>query len=398
MKKTILCSIMLLIMLFVCIPRTYADAIYLKNGQVMRGRIVEKTEQYLVLKTGEGEAAVKTTIYLEDINRMQSDEEYNESRKFIPTQILKQESPKPWEEDTPFAMPVGPQGEGFPEFYRQGTEAVVPFEAAAGDTKFPSWPGLGISGAAIGSISGYVELPPNFKKSKGDLYVYLMKDAGGNRFSLMAAGGSYQKIEGRSISTSLVPYKIAGVPRGTYKVFAYWDVAAPYVTKKQVRGREVLLGLGLKGDYTGAQSGQVVITAEHPDQVAELDCRQYLTQDRVKATGSEGGLYQVKDIYYRKLVLQGVKIYLVLENFDEEEISLLWFDLFINDEKVPSGVLSLGPLHKGQEKEFDITTAFESYVNEKRKEGINPTESPLRFKVISRESGEVEIEKVLFIL
>lgn len=376
--RTLTLLIVSIIMAISLVSGAFADAVYLKNGKVMRGRIVEKTQTYLVLKTGEGEAAVKTTIYLEDINRMQSDEEYNETRKFIPTQIFKQESSMPWEDGVPFVVPA------------------VPFEL--GVTKLPSLPGLDISGAGVGSISGFVELPPNFKRYKGDLYVYLTRDTGGNRFSLTAASGLYQKIKGDDITASLVPFRIAGVPGGTYKIFAYWDVASPYVKKKQVLGREVLLGFGLKGDYMGVQSDKVTMTAENTEQTVELDCRQYLTEDRVKATGSEGELYQVKDIYYRKLAAQGVKVYLVLENFDDEELSLLLFDLVINNEKVPSGVLSLGPLRKGEEKEFDITGPYESYLNEKRKEGIDPTISPLRFKVISRESGDVEIEKVLFII
>lgn len=63
----------------------------------MIGRIVEKNDQYIVLKAGEGEDAVSTTIFQEDINRILTEEDYSGQTKLIPIQMMEPGFEKTWE-------------------------------------------------------------------------------------------------------------------------------------------------------------------------------------------------------------------------------------------------------------------------------------------------------------
>ncbi len=395
MKKRALKLLQIFSFSFFCCQLAFAEAVYLKNGRVMVGRIVEKTQEYLVLKRGEGQEAILTTIYSDDINRIQSDEEYRKTEKFVPAQLYKREYAKPWEEAAT-VVPVSPAGGGFAKYFKEQIQETEPPKPAP--VKFPALPMLDSPQAEIGRISGYVNLPPDFKKYSGKLYVYLMKDIGKGGFSLSSGRMLYSEINKDAIQSSLIPYEIDNISVGTYKVFAYWDVSEPYIRKKTISGNEVLLGLGLKGDYMGVQLGETVISYDAPAKVVSLDCQIYISEDRL--TGVRGAIedYQVNDIYHRKQALGGTKVFLLIENFGREDIEYMNFVLFINDEKVPYGTIVVGPLKAGKEKEFDITPAYDSYVKQKEESGETVTGRPVRFKVVSTKSGYVEIEKTLFIL
>ncbi|HQP91923.1 MAG TPA: hypothetical protein PLU24_04540, partial [Candidatus Omnitrophota bacterium] len=85
-----------------------ADAIYLKNGKVMQGRIVEKSEKYLVLRSGEGESAVDSTIFLEDILKIESTQDYSREENLISSQLEKSSVFKKATSEKPFYTKIKP--------------------------------------------------------------------------------------------------------------------------------------------------------------------------------------------------------------------------------------------------------------------------------------------------
>ncbi len=402
----------------------FAEAVYLKNGKVMTGRIVERNDQFIVLKSSEDASAVKTTIYLEDINRIQSEAEYSNETKLIPTQILQSSTPKPWEAE-PVALPSGNEPSGsvmvmpqqeiapsstektgfFQKLFGQGKEAAT----SSGLSTTPGGPKVDYSARGSASISGQVQMPNDFNSYKGDLIVYLMRDVGNGQF-FMPPNMMYQKIDKSAIS-SFVYYKIDRVPGGTYKVFAEWDIAPPFMEKKKVHGFETLVGFGSKGDYVGILKDSITVNRGEQKNKVNLECTTYLNEGAPQAQPpvAVGGMgeaeslaeqanYQVMDIYYKKLVPQGGALLLVIKNLGDKRIDTMKLDVYIDDEKAAPNALSIGPIAPGEEKEFDIMSTFDKFKKQKEGTGENVSGKMLRFKIVSPASGEAELEKAIFIL
>ena len=198
-----------------------ADAVYLKNGSVMKGRIVEKNEQFLVLKSSEGEEAVKSTVYLEDINRIESDEAYSNETKFFPRTLPKVSVSRPWDakavlvEPEPMQLNLNKDQTEYIKGLIKNTDRALSGSDAAG---IPSV--LSAASMGDGSISGSVKLPGEISKYKAPLYIYLAKYTDGN--FAVTPDLPYQKIEADAITSSLVYYKIEHLGAGTYRVYADW--------------------------------------------------------------------------------------------------------------------------------------------------------------------------------
>jgi hypothetical protein len=379
-------------------PLSYADAVYLKSGSVMKGRIVEKNEQFLVLQSGEDEAAVKTTIYLEDITRIQTEEEYSYATKFIPTQLFSKDFKKLWEKGAPLPTPIEQEEEE--ELVKYHEEAVEETEPLGPEvTTLSSVPPMvGLPGKGIGTISGSIKLPEQFREYKGDLYVYIMQDLGG-RFALPSGGLIYQVIGKESVDKEHVVYRLDNIGVGTYKVFVYWDTASPLVMKKKVRGADIFVGFGLKGDFMGSYPGEVIITKDGHDKVVNIDNLTYVSSDFPgAATVPQEMDLVISDIYYRKQGQNVGGLFLLVKNLGEESLKPLEFDFFVNDEIAPSGPLIIGPLGPNEEKEFNISAVFEAYKKQMKEGGFEVMGKMLRFKIASKKTGEVELEKAIFIL
>ena len=207
----------------------YADAIYLKTGRVMTGRIVEKNEKYLVLKTGAGEATVKTTIFLEDINRIEGEDGHVQNVVSVPAEFLTgglnisgvlanpdatgvERIKNLLEENRQVSSSVSP--EAGTTSGEEETMTVPEAVKSAGQEKFLT-PLAVHSGS--GTISGIVSLPsvsntPGvLKGTRGDLYIYLMEDTG-TRKNFLATWIPYVKIDNVDITARQMAYKINHVP------------------------------------------------------------------------------------------------------------------------------------------------------------------------------------------
>lgn len=75
----------------VCPLAAYADAVYLKNGKVMTGKIVEKNDQFIVLKFGAGTDVARVTIFHEDVSKIESEKEYAQDVAMIPFALKRAE-------------------------------------------------------------------------------------------------------------------------------------------------------------------------------------------------------------------------------------------------------------------------------------------------------------------
>ncbi|MBI5873727.1 MAG: hypothetical protein HZB36_06255 [Candidatus Omnitrophica bacterium] len=353
-----------------------------------------------MLQSGEGEAAVKTTIYLDDINRIETEEEYSYATKFIPTQLFGKDFKKLWEKGAPLPIPIEQEAEEeLTKYPEEVVEEIEPLGPAPEVTTFSPGPTVGQSGKGAGSISGFIKLPEQFREYKGDLYVYIVQHVGNGRFALPDGSLIYQMIGKDSIDTELIGYKISGLGIGTYKVYAYWDTAPPPIKKKKVNGSDMFVGFGVKGDYVGGQLDEVTITMDGHDKIANIDNMTYISRDFPGAAA----MYQetdliISDIFYRKLGQKGKGLFLLAKNLGEESIKSLEFGFFINDEIAPSGPLIIGPLGPNEEKEFNISAAFEAYQKQMKESGFEVMGKMLRFKIVSKKTGEVELEKAIFIL
>lgn len=360
-----------------------ADAVYLKNGRVMKGRIIEKNEQFLVLKSGEDESAVKTTIFLEDINRIETEEQYSKEAPPIPFLSGRE----------PFSLQKPP-------------EMALPQNISLATPQQYTFPAIGSGETQEGSISGFVGLPENFKEHNGDLYVYLMEDIGRGRFA-SSPFMLYTRISASEIISRLVPYKMEHVPVATYKIFAQWDIAPPFIQELSEGQRRTLTSLGTQGDYEGSLADAFVLAAGEDKENVGISCTTFLQTSKAVAMESPKPDFQIEDLYYRKASLSEPEFFILIKNKGETAISWLAFDIFINDEKVSSGPMGLGSLKSGEEKEFDITLAYQSYqkiMKEKQANKEVPEELPtegikqVKFKIVWPQTQEVEFEKTLFML
>ncbi|MEK7849791.1 MAG: hypothetical protein AAB213_03095 [Candidatus Omnitrophota bacterium] len=356
----------------------------------MKGRIVEKNEQLLVLKSGEGEEATKTTIYLEDINRIESDEEYSNETKFFPTALPRVSVSRPWDvqavliEPAPMQLNVNTDQTEYIKGIIKRSDRTLPESGAAGILSAFNAASMG-----DGSISGSVKLPEQVSKHKAPLYVYLAKDAGGS--FVIAPGLPYQKIEPDSLTSSLIYYKIEHLGAGHYKVFADWDIAPPLIGKKKINDVEILIGFGTKGDYAGAYEDIVKLDADENRDNVNIDCQTYVTKDFVDVSDVPKSTdFSVIDIYFKKISSKQMILALRVKNTGETAITSLALDAFINDEKVGQEPYVLGGLALKEDKEFDITSLMGAGAYHK-------PFSMLRFKFVRPKTGEVELEKDVYL-
>jgi len=356
----------------------------------MKGRVVEKNEQFLVLKAGEDSDAVKTTIYLEDINKVETDEEYSNETKFYPTAFPQASVSRPWDakavliEPKPLAVDINKdQAEYIKGLIKRSDRTLPEPDAADG------LPVFNVASIGKGSISGFVKLPEEIATYKGPLYVYLAINIDGN-FAI-TPGLPYQKIEPDAITSSLVHYNIENVREGAYKVFADWDIVGPPIEKKKIKGDDVLFGFGSKGDYTGSYEDIVKLDADESRDNVNIDCQTYITEGFVDMSQAPKITdFKLIDIYFKKISSKQSILVLRVKNSGDTAIPSLALDTFINDERVGNEPYVLGDLALDEEKEFDITALMAKGVDKK-------LFGTLRYKFVRPNTGEVELEKDVYL-
>ena len=419
----------LLFVLLISCTAVFAEAIYLKNGRVMTGRIVEKSPKYLVLKTGEGETAVKTTIFLEDINRIEKQGEHFEKPplsmpfKFLNTTPEIEEALLPSLRTSPgggsidwiknlLAENKQVQASALPE-----TSVASSQENTQEPSGLPKAPGLFFDNirnsnkqkelfalSAVptgeGSISGLVSLPEASHLSgvQGDLYVFLLARIEANSYAL-ASWIPYTEIEGLDIRERQVGYQINHVPAGIYRVFAQWHIQSSPKEEAETTSTKTWSFIGTKGDYTGTSRDPVVLTADEHRTGIDVDCSVLNRAEIPAPLLTAQKKIRIKDLYYQMLSAQQIKFVLVVENNSDNPITFLRYNLLINDEKSAQVPVSIFNLGAKEERELDLTLAYEAYKKFIQRKGISSQESSkaLRFKITSTDTGEVEFEKILFI-
>lgn len=403
MKRIALFLIIALAVFLYCSQLCWAAAVYLKNGRVMQGRIVEANEQFIVIETGQDENAVRTTIYFEDINKIEGEKAYLENIRLIPFNLFKTGIKKPWE-DQSFFVRFQPLAKGSLEHIKEllledklakskamaEKQVLVPEEPLE-EPVVVAHPLVG-----DGSISGTVTLP-KVTARKGDLYVYLMEDLGGGQFF---TGGNmyYQKIDTENITFWRIPYKIEHVPIGAYKVFAQWDIAAPAIQEKVSSKGKTLSYLGLKGDYKGSTDNTITLALDEEKENVDFYCTTFVEADEFFFVLGKKPDFQILDLYYRRLPKEDGRFILRIKNNTYVSIDLLVFDVFINDMKVTDVPFELNELGPMEEKDFDITSTYEAYQELLEDAGVEGGPKRLfKFKLVWPVTGEVLIEKTVFV-
>ncbi len=403
----------------------WAEVVVLKNGTVMRGKIVEKTPKYIVLRSGEGEAATRATIFLEDINRMVSDEEFDQERGYVPLSLFEADrTVVPVVEKEPLFSSVSSdaskehimamvaseeEGSATPEAAAGGWASGEP-EPGAGQGAFLKGfierqprrlkpPGqqetLGETSAdkreGEGRISGVVTLPP-LKGVSGDLYVYLLEDTGDGNY-ISAPKMMFDRIDAAEIKGQKVPYSIEGVPAGTYKVFAQWDVARPAVKITTIGEKVSLAYLGAQGDYSGMTKNALTLGINELRDGVNFPCTTFIESDKISFDWGAKPLFRIADIYYQRNYPDENRFFLVIRNPTPQQIDILPLDIYINDKKIFSFPWEFRDIPANGEKEFDISQAYQGYV---RLMG-NDAGASLKFTVYFANSKEKEFEKLIYV-
>jgi len=401
-----------------------AEVVVLKNGTVMRGKIVEKTPEYIVLRSGEAETATRATIFLEDINRITSEEEFEQETGYVPLSIFEaKRTVVPVVEKEP-VFPSASSGSSKEHIMSmvasEKEQGIMPGagneewsggepEAGAGQGVFlkkfmerkprslkPSEQGaLTEDGSGqrkgAGRISGFVTLPP-LEGISGDLYVYLLENTGGGNY-ISAPKMLFDKIDAAEIKGRRVSYSIEGVPAGTYKVFAQWDVARPSVKITTVGEKVSLAYLGAQGDYSGMTKNELTMGINELRDGVNFPCTTFIESDKLTFDWGEKPLFRIMDIYYQRSYPDENKFYLVVRNPTPRQIEILPLDIYINDRKVFSFPWEFKDIPPNGEKEFDISQAYKGYV---RITG-GDAENRLKFTVYFANSKEKEFEKLIYV-
>ena len=403
-----LCAILLWLAPFV-----QAEVIYLKNGTVMKGRIVGRDEQTIILQTGEDPQA-RSTIFLSDINKMMSDEEFENQSLSSSLAVLQPQTT--WVPPSFENGPVLPNSSGEnsvshiqelvqsqQEFLakqaqeqeqaeRDPTKLAIEIErkrTRAEQTRIDRLRSKPREGN--GSISGTITLP-DLSGMSADLYVYLLEDAGDGHF-VAPDRMLFQKIAAGEITSTQIPYRITNVPAGAYKVLAQWDLSKPDVSINNSGGNVSLDFLGTRGDYSGYTRKTVTLGIDEIKDKVDFSCTTFIDEDKVHFDWGAKPLFRVKDIYYLKSYPDEDKFYLVVENLSSKPIETLPLDIYINDKKVFAFSWQFKEIPARSQKEFDITTAFKGYQKIMRGQGGNA----LKFRVNFAGSRDAEFEKVVYV-
>lgn len=379
--------------------------VYLKNGRVMTGRIVARDQEKIELKTGTADAAVRTTIFLDDINRIESEDAYQEEIELIPFELLVSKTNK-----TPSGAFAFNTTEALKRFQNQkntSSDKVGPGKMLSENDRLEESGPLPLApnivppwvkdSVVTGSISGIVRLPAGLiGKDKGDLYVYLMKDTGNQTF-VEIIPCLYQKIDKRAIKTYEVAYQINHVPKDTYRVFAIWDIAAPSVVEKKTSKGTVLRKLERKGDYVGSSDNSIFLRSNEDRHDVNIRGLSYVAQDaEILLSEGEKPNIAIYDIVYVRKALGEEKFEFLLKNEAEIESGQLAFDILINGEQVSLMPLYVDSLHPDEERRVDLTWHIERYKEDYR--NIHPDwrlPSRLKIQIIWNETQEVVYEKTI---
>ncbi len=224
--------------------------------------------------------------------------------------------------------------------------------------------------SAEGVIAGAITLPEG--DAKGSLYVFAVP-----KNQDQSAG--YTVIQKEQIVWKIVPYQIDHLPAGSYWVYAAWDTAAPFF------GEDIGLFSASTGDYVGEFLGTVTL-----DEKERRDRVDFICDRTMKSLPSEnyGRNYSLTDLVV-KTAEGKPKFFLSVQNESGKPIQAISLQCFINGKELAfasSAPGTLIPPH--HEREFDITTCYDSYLFflEKVWQDENLSKTGLLFEIVSREN------------
>lgn len=414
MKKNVLLSLLLCGLWLV--PFAGAEVVYLKNGTVMKGRIVGKNDTTIILQSGD-DPQTRSTIFLSDINKMMTDEEFEKQSLSASLDVLKSST---WIPPSFENGPVLPDASGedpashiqslvrsqqeylvrqakeqmaqqSPESEKDPLRLMTERErkrTQSEEVRIERLRSLPKEGK--GEFSGKVILP-KLPEARGDLYVYVMEDAGKGKF-ISADKMLFQKIDASEITSNEVPYTIKNIPSGTYKIFAQWDLSKPDVSVAVTADKVALEFLGTQGDYTGFTRDTVSLGIDEMKEGVDFACTTYIDKDKTRFDWGKRPAFRIKDIYYLKSHPED-RFYIIIQNLSPKPIDNLPLDISINDKKIFAYAWQLKDIPAEGEKEFDISTAYRGY--QKLTQGQSG--KALKFKVTFAGSAETEFEKILYV-
>ncbi|MBI4437052.1 MAG: hypothetical protein HY590_06560 [Candidatus Omnitrophica bacterium] len=228
-----------------------------------------------------------------------------------------------------------------------------------------------LSSSAEGVIAGVITLPQALRE--GDLYVFAV-------LKNQDRATSFTRIPKDQVVWSAMPYQIDHLPMGTYWVYAAWDTAEPFF------GEEVTFFSASTGDYTGESSGTVTVDEGERRGKIDFACTRNLKPIEAENYGKD---YSFVDLLFSKGPESKPKFLLRVKNEGEKPIQGIMLRCLINGRELAFASSAPGTLipPKG-ERDFDITTCYESYVFflEKVWEKSGLSKDHLTFELLSKEN------------
>ena len=433
-RRTLIICLVLSVF-FVAGPRAFAEAVYLRNGRVMVGAIVEKTHDYIVLKSGEGPEAVTATIFLEDIAKIEEEEIYVQELSAVPFYLKRTLTPT--EASGPAHLPLRPPTESLASRISslvKGDKVLKAGELPPED-RIRELPDIDASPLTLQAYASYLQMlaerkaqleamiearkrgepPPSgdgriagavtlagmpdkvsvSAEASGGLYVYLLKEQRDGRYTFPVPM-LYDIVDAANITLALVRYEVAGIPPGRYKVFAQWDVAPPAVREERTKKDAFLNYLGAQGDYSGFYKDAIDVEKDAVVKEIDFDCVDQSPFNEIFFSWLQPFQYEITDIYYTRPRRDDPRILLVAKNLGSKAIDVLALDLYVDDMKMVFP-LELHNIAAGQEKEFDISSFFVTHLKLTEGARLVRKARSIRFRIQNPITREVEFEKNLYI-
>ena len=241
-------------------------------------------------------------------------------------------------------------------------------EESWGFIEFPSPPPVP---KGEGVVEGFLTLPS--VEEKGDLYVLAV-------LTNQDYPTGYAVVPKDKIAWQLVPYRIAGLSRGTYWVSAYWDTAPPYMDPSRADFSVST------GDYAGEFPITVTLKEKETRSRIDFSCSRNL---KAKEEENYGAHYAFVDLNI-SATEEGKTVYLLgIRNTGYKPVRNISLACKINGKELMYTTSSPVTLIPPQGvREFDITTCYESYLFflETIWSKENLSRNQLKFEIVSKDN------------
>ena len=177
-----------------------------------------------------------------------------------------------------------------------------------------------------------------------------------------------------------MPYQIDRLPMGTYWVYAAWDTAEPFF------GEDISFFSAATGDYTGEFPGTVTLDEGERREKIDFACTRNLKPTEAENYSKD---YSLVDLLFSKGAEGKPKFLLRVKNKGEKPVQGIAIRCLINGKELAFAASAPGTLIPPMgERDFDITTCYESYLFflEKVWEGNVLSKDHLTFELFSKDN------------